>query len=120
VTDVSAVPKRTAMNQAVGAAVFIACMARMPDSVGRRPMAFLTNVEKAKTTPPTTPPPSRVTTVRIYVQATTAGRLAVASAQGDEGMRRIWWDGQRVDVLGSAMRWLGANWSAFGEALLTE
>ena len=60
---------------------------------------------------------SRFLSEIAYVQATTAGRLAVGSAQGDAGMRRIWWDGQRVGVLGSAMRWLGANWASFGRAL---
>jgi hypothetical protein len=52
-----------------------------------------------------------------YVQATTGGRVAVGASQGDEGMSRIWWGGQRVGAFGSAMKWLATNWVAFEEAL---
>lgn len=52
-----------------------------------------------------------------YVQAVTAARVAVGWSLGDQGMRNIWWNGARVGVFGSAMKWLGANWASFDEAL---
>ena len=52
------------MNHGVGAAVLIDCMALMALLGGRRPRAFITNTEKAKKTPPTTPQPSAATAVR--------------------------------------------------------
>ena len=54
-----------------------------------------------------------------YVQATTAGRVAIGASHGDEGLRRIWWNGARVGVFGAAMKWLGANWASFDEALMS-
>lgn len=52
-----------------------------------------------------------------YVQAVTAGRVAVGSTHGDDGMRNIWWNGARVGVFGASMKWLGSNWASFDEAL---
>ena len=52
-----------------------------------------------------------------YVQATTAGRVAVGAMSGDEGMNNIWWDGQRVGVFGAAMRWLSDQWEPLSDAL---
>ena len=52
-----------------------------------------------------------------YVQAVTAGRVAIGSTHGDDGMRNIWWNGARVGVFGASMKWLGSNWASFDEAL---
>ena len=53
------------MNHGVGAAVLIDCMAAMPFAGGSRPRAFITNTEKAKKTPPTTPQPTAASVVSV-------------------------------------------------------
>jgi hypothetical protein len=51
------VPKSTAINSGFGAATLIACIAAMPPSAGSCRSAGMTNVEKAKNTPPAMPAP---------------------------------------------------------------
>jgi hypothetical protein len=60
----------------------------------------------------------RFLTEIAYVQAMSVARIALGAATGDEGMNNIWWEGRRVGVFGSAMRWLSQSWAPLEEALL--
>src|SRR5829696_9395913 len=68
------------MNHGVGAARFTSCMAAMPCGLGRRESAVITNTEKAKNTPPTTPLPTAETAV-----SGTSDRSIVASDRPHAG-----------------------------------
>ena len=58
-------PKIASMKTGVMAVMLIDCIAAIPCAAGMRASAGMTNVEKAKKTPPTTPQPIEQAKVRV-------------------------------------------------------
>src|SRR5262245_20890579 len=82
------VPKSANMNKGVIAATLMDCMAAMPWAAGRRPRAGMTNVEKAKKTPPTRPHPSAAAKVTEPNQPSKGRLTSAASVRALEDERR--------------------------------
>ena len=68
------------MKSGEGAALLIACIADEAVGAGKPPSARITNVEKAKNTPPTTPAPMAATTVNVPATPASSDDLSAGTS----------------------------------------